>query len=134
MLFQKWLSIKSLQPTCTFQDLQLNTISNIFTQLMFDQQPITTIHQQYDTSNIISKLKNNLTEQTMLKAEELAQTYIQKVIDEKNKLFKTKEKLENQTVFDNIVKAIENRINNMIQRAEYDTKQKLKLMFDEANQ
>jgi hypothetical protein len=101
---------------------------------MFDQQPITTIHQQYDTSNIISKLKNNLTEQTMLKAEELAQTYIQKVIDEKNKLFKTKEKLENQTVFDNIVKAIENRINNMIQRAEYDTKQKLKLMFDEANQ
>jgi hypothetical protein len=101
---------------------------------MFDQQPITTIHQQYDTSKIISKLKNNLTEQKILKAEELAQTYIQKVIDEKNKLFKTKEKLENQTVFDNIVKAIENRINNMIQRAEYDTKQKLKLMFDEANQ
>jgi hypothetical protein len=101
---------------------------------MFDQQGITSIHQQCDIPNIISKLKNDLNEQTVLKAEELAQTYVQKVIDEKNKLFKTKEKLETQTVFDNIVKAIENRITNMIQRAEYDTKQKLKLIFHENNQ
>ena len=63
----------------------------------------------------------------------MAQTYVQKIIDEKTKLLKTREKQENKTQFDHIITSIENRVTNMLQRAQYNTKQKLKLLFDETN-
>jgi hypothetical protein len=83
---------------------------------MSDPQPITTtsIHLQYDASNIISKLTNDLTVQTLRTAEQLAQIYVPKVVYKKTKLFKTREKLENKLVFDNIIDTIEYSIINMI--------------------
>lgn len=113
----KLLSLKSLPVSYTYQDLQLTTIDNIFTQIIFDQLPNTTMHLQYDVSNVISQLTNDLTMQTILKAERFTQNYVQKIIDEKIKLLKAREKLENKTDVDHIIMSIKKS------PCQYDTKQ-----------
>ena len=102
-LFEKWFSL-------------------IFTQLISDQLPNTTIHLQYDVFNVISQPTNGLTIQSILKVEQLAR----KMIDKKTKLLKAREKLENKTDFDHIIIFIENRLTNMIQRAQCNSKQIVK--------
>ena len=68
---------------------------------------------------------------TLSQVEKLAQNYAQKVIDEKRKLFKTKDNTKNNLNLNNIIEAIENRTTNIIQRIQYDTKQKEKIIFCE---
>jgi hypothetical protein len=111
-MFKQWLSIQQSQPTSSyiFQDLKLMNINHIFTQLAFQTQ---------------STSINDLAHQTLSKAEHMVQIFQQKIIEEKNKLLKTRCNHKNISLFDKIMTTIVSRETNMIQRAQYDIEQKL---------
>jgi len=109
-MFKKWLPIQTLSTSCTFRDLHLTNINDIFTQLVF-QTKQTSIH--------------DLALQTLAKSEEMSQIYAQKAFEEKNKLLHTRCTQKNISLFNKIRATIISHENNIIQRAQYDIQQKL---------
>jgi hypothetical protein len=109
-MFKKWLSIQTLPTSCTIQDLKLNNINHIFTQLAFK-----TKHTSI----------NDLAFQTLATAEQMAQIYARKAFEEKTKLLYTKCNHKDRPLFDKIMATIISRENNIKQTAQYDTEQKL---------
>jgi len=120
-MFKNWLSSKAQLTTCTFKDLALKKITETVANLLFDQQFLST------TS--IDTFINDTAQQAISSAETIAQGYLQKANDEKQKILSNRDKFKNLPSVDTIVMAIENRQVNMVQRAQYNIQQQLKSFF-----
>ncbi|CAF1372343.1 unnamed protein product [Rotaria sordida] len=119
-IFKKWLSDKSSSTCCTFQDLALTKINSILINLLFDKQCLSTIHVTMNKMKSIHTFINDLAIRTISVAEEIAQTYLQKAIDEKTKILNNGKKFKKLPTVDTIITAIENRQTNMVHRAQYN--------------
>ncbi|CAF4199114.1 unnamed protein product [Adineta steineri] len=129
-LFKTWLSSsKSSSLTlCTFQDLALTKINNIFTHLIFDKQLSSATNHQ---TNSIDQFIEDIIMKTISTAETIAENYAEKVNNEKQKVLNNQEKFKKPPTVDSVITAIENRQLNMIQRAQYNIEQILKTIFHE---
>ncbi|CAF3004380.1 unnamed protein product [Rotaria sp. Silwood2] len=131
-IFKTWVSSRSSLTFYTYRDLGLTTINEILTQLVFDQQcVITNLNKSINELDLNQNFIDHITIQVPAKAEQTAQVYTKKVIDEKVKLFSMKKKTDGKTTIDSFLSAIENRTNNIIQRAHYNTKHKLQMICNE---
>ena len=129
-IFKSWFSDKNRSTSCTFQDLALSKINDIFTHLILDKQlSLTTIHSTDNRTDSIDQFIENTVQQTISKAEIIANFYVQKVNDTKKKILNNAEKFKEPPTVDTIIAAIENRQLNMIQRAQYNIEQTLKTIF-----
>jgi hypothetical protein len=128
-MFKNWLSFKSQPNTYALQDLALTKINEIFIQHAFDQQSTSNNTLSNHEENCMAKFINDLTVKTLSKAEEIVETYVQQVNNEKIKLFNNRDKFTKPPTVDTVVAAIENRRTNMIERAQYNTDHKLKIIF-----
>jgi hypothetical protein len=117
---------------CTFQDLALTKINDIFTHLIFDKQfSSTTIHSTNNQTNSTDQFIEDITKHTICTAETIAEYYVQKVNNEKTKLLKNQEKFKKPPTVDTTITAIENRQLNMVQRAQYNIEQTFKAIFQD---
>ena len=128
-MFKTWLSSKSPLIQCTFRDLHLTKINEVFTQLIFDRQQTTTTIP-IDLVHAQNTITSDLNLQTLTILEQMAQRYTQKVLDETSKLYKHKDKCKNIANLDKISMAIATRSNNIIQRAQYHLQQQLNIVFN----
>ncbi|CAF1394546.1 unnamed protein product [Rotaria sordida] len=119
-IFKKWLSDKSSSTCCAFQDLALTKINTILINLLFDKQCLSTIHVTMNKMKSTHTFINDLAIRTISVAEEIAQTYLQKAIDEKTKILNNGKKFKKLPTVDTIITAIENRQTNMVHRAQYN--------------
>jgi putative ribosome biogenesis GTPase RsgA len=95
---------------------------------MFDQQfSVSTMNNE--TTSIIDQFIKVIAQQTISSAETIAQQYLQKVIDEKQKILNNRDKFQKPPSVDTIITSIENRQNNMIQRMQYNIEQQLKTLL-----
>lgn len=94
-------------------DLRLPNISHILTQLTYQQQ-------QTSVQDIATE--------TFAKAEELGQTYKQKAFQEKTKLLHRSSNPKDMTKSGKILELIMKREQNIIERFQYDTTQKLLIL------
>jgi hypothetical protein len=131
-MFKKWLSDQSFLTTYTFQDLALTKINSIYTHLIFDKVlslPTSTADITINQTETIETFINDLALRTIFLAEEIAQSYVEKVNNEKTKLLNNGKKFQRPLVSDTIISAIENRQINMIQRAQYNIEQLLAIVY-----
>ncbi|CAF1588554.1 unnamed protein product, partial [Adineta steineri] len=116
-LFKTWLSSSKSSSSltlCTFQDLALTKINDIFIHLIFDKElPAATNHQ----ANSIDQFIEDIVMKTISTAETIVENYVQKVNNEKQKVLNNQEKFKKPPTVDSVITAIENRQLNMIQRA-----------------
>ncbi|CAF1336678.1 unnamed protein product [Adineta steineri] len=130
-LFKTWLSSSKSSSSltlCTFQDLPLTKINDIFTHLVFDKQLSSATNHQ---TNSIDQFIEDIIMKTISTAETIAENYVEKVNNEKQKLSNNQEKFKKPPTVDSVITAIENRQLNMIQRAQYNIEQILKTIFQE---
>jgi hypothetical protein len=120
-MFKNWLSSRAQLTSCTFKDLALSKITEIVANLLFDQQFSSTIS--------IDKFINDITQQAISNAQTIAQGYLQKANDEKQKILRNRDKFKKPPSIDIVIAAIENRQMNMVQRAQYNIEQQLKSFF-----
>ncbi len=113
---------------CTFRDLALTKINDIFTHLIFDKQLSSTAIL---STNSVDQFIEDITKQTIFAVETITEYYIQKVKDEKTKILNNREKFKKPPTVDTIITAIENRQMNMIQCAQYNIEQILKIVYGE---
>jgi hypothetical protein len=92
-------------PSLQSRELQLNQSFNN----NFGNQP----------TDCLNQLRNEIFQQTLTKAEQIAHTYSQKVIQEKNKLDRTKLNHKNIMSFENMLKIVNQREINMVHRAQH---------------
>ncbi|CAF3228197.1 unnamed protein product [Rotaria sp. Silwood2] len=126
-MFKHWLSYESSSTYCTFQDLALTNINSILTNLLFDQQWLLTTNITMNEMKSMDTFMNELIMRTISVAEEIAQTYQQKAINEKTKILNNGKKLPKLPTVDTIITAIENRQTNMVHRAQYNIQQILRI-------
>ncbi|CAF4771192.1 unnamed protein product, partial [Rotaria sp. Silwood2] len=100
-IFKKWLQLHIQEPSYTLQDVQLSKIYHIFISFSF----------QYQIS-----AAEHLAEQTILKAEELVESYSKIINNEKNKLQCTRPQHKNAQQLDQIINIINQREQNLKQR------------------
>ncbi|CAF1427977.1 unnamed protein product [Adineta steineri] len=132
-LFKTWLSSSKSSSSltlCTFQDLALTKINDIFTHLIFDKQLSSATNHQ---TNSIDQFIEDIIMKTISTAETIVENYVQKVNNEKQKVLNNQEKFKKPPTVDSVITAIENRQLNMIQRAQYNVEQILKTIFQENN-
>jgi hypothetical protein len=120
-MFKNWLSSKAQLTTCTFKDLALKKITEIVATLLFDQQ--------FSSTTSIDTFINDTAHQAISNAETIAQGYLQKANDEKQKILSNRDKFKKLPSVDTVVMAIEDRQVNMVQRAQYNIQQQLKSFF-----
>jgi hypothetical protein len=129
-IFKNWISFKSQTNDYTFHDLALTKINDIVTQIIFDQQSKITRNSSIgDSLNITDRFIHDLSVETLSKAEQIAQSYSQQVNYEKQKLLNNRHTFKKSPTVDEVIMAIENRQNNMVQRAKYNTEQKIQIIF-----
>nr|ACD54684.1 unknown [Adineta vaga] len=133
-LFKNWLLTSPKSSTlslCTFQNLGLAKIIDIFTHVMFDKHYLLpTVHSTTSIeAHSINQFINDIIQETIYHAEAFCEVCIQKVNDEKQKLLKNQEKFTKPPIVDTIVIAIENRQINMIQCGQFNLEQTLKILF-----
>ena len=121
IIFQKWLSYRSPATSCRFLDLRLTKINQIVAQHLFDQTSNTVTNFFDGGTNIMEKWTSDLTARILSTAKNMTQTCTQKISDEQAKLHKTRDKMDDETQFDDIIKAIETRTANMTWRAQHNT-------------
>lgn len=102
---------------------------------MFDQQlSVSTINSTNSTvTSITDKFIQLVAQQTISSAEIIAQEYLQKVIDEKQKILNNQGKFKKSPTVHTVITSIENRQLNMIHRAQYNTEQQLKILLPNRN-
>ena len=74
---------------CTFRDLALTKINDIFTHLIFDKQLSSTNNQ----TNSIDQFIEDITNEIISTDETMAEHYVQKVNDEKRKILNNQEQV-----------------------------------------
>ncbi|CAF3104310.1 unnamed protein product [Rotaria sp. Silwood2] len=113
-IFKKWLEVHTQAPSYTLQDVQLPKIYHIFISLSF----------QYQTSSA-----EHIAEQTIMKAEELVESYSKIINNEKNKLQCTRPQHKNVQQLDQIISIINQREQNLKQRRDSELLGKLSTFF-----
>ncbi|CAF4280786.1 unnamed protein product, partial [Adineta steineri] len=129
-LFKTWLSSsKSSSLTlCTFQDLALTKINNTCAHLIFDKELSSATNHQ---TNSIDQFIEDIIMKTIYTAETIAENYVQKVNNERQKVLNNQEKFKKPPTVDSVITAIENRQLNMVESAQYNIEQILKTIFQE---
>ncbi|CAF1259282.1 unnamed protein product [Rotaria sordida] len=93
---------------------RLTKINDIFTHLIFDKQlSSTTIHSTNNQTNSIDQFIKHIIKQTISTAETIAEHYVQ----------------QTPPIVDTIKTPIGNHQSNMVQRAQYNIEQTLKIIF-----
>ncbi|CAF3414908.1 unnamed protein product, partial [Rotaria sp. Silwood2] len=115
-IFKKWVPLHTPVSSCTFQDIQLPNINRIFTSLAFHYQTLST---------------EQMAQQTIVRAEDIAQHYTNIATAEKNKLLSTRTNHKNVQLLDQIITTIIIRENNMRQRGVCELQRKLTMIFNE---
>jgi hypothetical protein len=128
-MFQKWLSIQSVTTSYAYPDLQLTNITQILTQLIFKQPHISNNNFFMANNNSMNPVAPPLFEQTLIKAEAIAQGFVQKATEAKGRLWQTRSNHKNIPLFDQVFTLIITREQNMIQRAQYNINQQLLRLF-----
>ena len=124
-LFQQWLLLKSLVPSCTFEDLGLNKINNIIIQHIFN--PVKSIFNNLSSNSCNT---TELIQDTFSSMEKIFEDYNDKINRVKTKLQTTKENIKKPEInIDQVIQAIEQRQMNIQQRIQYQTAYKIKLLF-----
>ncbi|CAF4137034.1 unnamed protein product [Adineta steineri] len=129
-LFKTWLSSsKSSSLTlCTFQDLASTKINNTCAHLIFDKELSSATNHQ---TNSIDQFIEDIIMKTIYTAETIAENYVQKVNNERQKVLNNQEKFKKPPTVDSVITAIENRQLNMVESAQYNIEQILKTIFQE---
>lgn len=133
-IFKPWLSRTSpISYHCTFKDPALRNINNVVVGILFDAQlSLTTTITITDSLNNEAltgdKLIQSLAQQTISATEILAKSYIQKTLNEKEKLFGHLETTRNPTSVHAIIDSIGHRQTNMFHRAKYNIEQQLETL------
>ncbi|UJR12882.1 hypothetical protein I4U23_017056 [Adineta vaga] len=137
-LFKNWLlsSKSSTLPLHTIQDLGLTKITPLFTHLTLHQHFFLISNADDSIDNYINSshqfIENQIAE-TISTAQSYLKKHTEKVNDEKQKVLNNQEKFKIPPSVDTIMNAIENRQLNMIQRAQYNLQQTLKILFPTNN-
>ncbi|UJR29591.1 hypothetical protein I4U23_010808 [Adineta vaga] len=92
--------------------------------LLKNEEPKT--KYQHKTTNMTPEICVN---QSLIEAEKIAQTYTDSIRLEITKLLNVRGKVKDLQAFDRTIEAIQQRQTNMIRRASYNTKQKLKILL-----
>ncbi len=118
-LLQQWMSMQTTTgTTCTFPDLQLIHLNPILTQVLFQINQSFNNNVVNQATDCLNQLRNEIFQQTLAKAEHIAKTYGEKVIQQKNKLDRTKSNHKDITSFEKILNIINQREINMVHRAQ----------------
>jgi hypothetical protein len=128
-MFKKWFSIQFIPTSYTYPDLQLQNIMEIITQLIFKPPQLYTNHFFMTNNNSTDTYAPILFEQTLAKAEAIAQSFVQKAIEAKGRLWGPRSHHKNIPLFDKVFTLIITREQNMIQRAQYNINQQLLRLF-----
>jgi hypothetical protein len=128
-MFKNWLSIQSIPTSYTYPDLQLINITKIVTQLIFKQPHIYTNHFFMSNNSSTNPYTPALFDQTLAKAEAMAQSFAEKAIEAKGRLWGTRFHHKNTPLFDKIYTLIITREQNMVESAQYNTNQQLLRLF-----
>jgi hypothetical protein len=71
-----------------------------------------------EPTNSLNQIQNHLFQQTIIKTEHIAKTYAEKIIQEKNKLDRTRSNHKNTMSLETILNIINQREINMVYRAQ----------------
>ncbi len=104
---------------CTFPDLQLTHLNPILTQVLFQTNQSFNNNVGNQPTDSLNQLRNEIFQQTLAKAEHIAKTYAERIIQEKNKLDRTKSYHKDITSFEKILNIINQREINMVHRAQH---------------
>ena len=132
-LLKKWLSVQSISATCSLADLQLTTINSILTQHLLDPQHLSNKNLVNDVDRPRQALVDQFIDQAFDTAQQVMQSHAKIALDERTKLLTIKERPIHIPNLGKVIAAIQTRQSNMIQRLEYDTQQKLKLLLDDTD-
>ncbi|CAF1511861.1 unnamed protein product [Rotaria sordida] len=121
-MFKNWFLSTSRSTSCTFQDLQLTKINDIFSHIILDKKLSSTTSLTKHENNSIANFIEDSIQQTIITAVEIVQSYEQKVPSKQDKFQKPPS-------ITSIINAIENHQMNMVQRAQYNITQQLKVIF-----
>ncbi len=130
-MFKKWLTFQSSEQynsIYTFQDFPLTKITKIFMQEVFNKQSFLSNNPLIDEHNSHTKFINDTIIRTMSKAEQIAESYLQEINNERAKLMSTQGKFKKPPAVETILDAIEHRRINMIERAQCNLGYKSKII------
>ncbi|CAF3411883.1 unnamed protein product [Rotaria socialis] len=113
-IFTKWLQVHALESSYSLHGLELPNIYHTFISLSF-QTP--TSSAQY------------IAEQTIIQTQEIVENYTKIVHNEKNRLQLTKSHHKNPELLDQIIHAILQRENNLLQQPAYELQGKTYNLF-----
>jgi hypothetical protein len=132
-LLKKWLSVQSKATTCSLADLPLTTINSILTQHLLDPQHLSNKNLVNDVDRPRQAFVDQLIDQAFDTAQQVMCSHAKIALDEQTKLLTTETRPIHITNLGKVIDAIQTRQSNMIQRLEYDTQQKLRLLFNGTN-
>lgn len=128
-MFKNWFSSKTRLTSCNFQDLALTKLTEIVTNLIFNQWLLSTTCSTEHEATSTSKFIEDLAQRVISTAEAIAQLYLQKANDDKKKILCNGNKFKKPPTVNIVVTAIESRQVNIIQRAQFNIEQQLKSYF-----
>ena len=131
-LFRTWMAGQmDSSMHCSIQDLRLNHLNPLLLQVIFDR-PSTSMAAVIERSETMSKhstaFLTDLSSKALILAEELAHESGQKAYAEKTKLYHRRVHCKDVLHYDRTIDAIEKRTNHIIQRIQYNTQQKQRLL------
>ena len=132
-MFKTWLTSRFTPSfSCTLQELRLTNINEIFAQATFDhQQKLMMMQESLQEMINCETFINDSTTQTLILAEQKADNYARKANDENNKLYRRRASSKNVQHLNHTIDAIENRSKQLMQRIQYDTKQKQRMISEQ---
>lgn len=127
-MFKTWLSHRSTLPTTfSLTSLHLTTINNLLIRTLFDH-PLDLISlMKSSDSNSYDQMVRHLADKAIQAAETSIESYKCKAMREQTKLLNRKPKNQDAVLHEQIMNAMETRKEQLIQRMEYDMKQKQSL-------
>ena len=119
---------------CSFEALELTRINALVTQVLFVENHLSN-NDNNNTTTIDSNVDRNslsideIARRTIVKAETLIETYLRPVKEEKSKLNINRKKFQKPPAVEAVFQAIEDRQQNMVQRAQYHVEQTLNIIL-----
>ncbi|CAF3189383.1 unnamed protein product [Rotaria socialis] len=131
-IFKKWMSLPTISMTLhTMMKLGLTKINELFTLILTNKVLFNTLSTTHIDTMLLKELVSESMNETILLIEKNIQIYNEAANVEKTKILNQKHKFKKLPTVENVLEAIGNRQQNMIECIRYHTEQTIKIIFPE---
>ncbi|CAF3447433.1 unnamed protein product [Rotaria sp. Silwood2] len=131
-LFKKWISLPAASRTMPhLMELGLTKVNEFFTLTLTNKVLLNVISTKNNEENPSKQMVCETIDEAVIIIEKTIKTFTQIAIDEKTKLIIQNAKFDRLPTVQNVIDAIDNRQQNMIQRAQYHMEQTIMIKFPE---